>query len=156
MAASTSEYRTFVKGSLINTTSDRVQRFHEDPKTLAKLTPPPVILQLWRDARRSNAEGEIEFIMWLGPFPIPWVARHEPGPTPHSFADRQVKGPMAYWRHEHIFIEKAGGVELLDRIVMAHRRGLVGLITRLLFDGMPLRILFAYRHRRTRMALQPG
>ena len=63
---------------------------------------------------------------------------------------------MAYWRHEHIFIETAGGVELLDRIVMANRHGFVGFITRLLFDGVPLQILFAYRHRRTRMAIQLG
>ena len=129
-------------------------RFHEDPQALAKLTPPPIVMQLHHDARRSITEGEIEFSLWFGPFPIRWIARHEPGPSPHSFADRQIKGPMAYWRHEHIFTEKPGGVELTDRIALAHKPGLAGVLTRLFFDGLPLRFLFAYRHRRTRMATQ--
>ena len=96
----------------------------------------------------------MRFTLWFGPIPIRWLARHEPGPTSHSFADSQVKGPLAYWRHEHIFNEVAGGVELTDRITLAHRGGLRGLWTRLAFDGLPLRILFAYRHWRTRRALQ--
>ncbi len=154
MSASTLEYRSFVKVSFISTSLDQLQRFHEDPKALAKLTPPPIIMQLQRDARSSITEGEIEFTLWFGPFPIRWIARHEPGPSPHSFADLQIKGPMAYWRHEHIFTEKPGGVELTDRIVLAHRPGLVGVLTRLFFDGLPLRLLFAYRHHRTRMATQ--
>lgn len=154
MSAATLEYRSFVKISFINTSLDRLKRFHEDPEALAKLTPPPIVMQLHRDARRSINEGEIEFTLWFGPVPIRWIARHEPGPCPHSFADLQIKGPMAYWRHEHVFIEKPGGVELRDRIVLAHKRGLAGLVTRLLFDGLPMRILFAYRHYRTRMATQ--
>ncbi|MCY4538992.1 MAG: SRPBCC family protein [Chloroflexi bacterium] len=154
MSATAAEYRSFVKSSFIRTSLDRLTRFHEDPRALAKLTPPPIIMQLHSDARRSITEGEIEFTLWLGPLPIRWIARHEPGPSPHSFADLQIKGPMAYWRHEHIFTEKPGGVELTDRIILAHRSGLAGRLTRLFFDGLPLRLLFAYRHRRTRMATQ--
>lgn len=152
MSTPTLEYRKFVKSSIIPTSLDGLQRFHEEPEALAKLTPPPVIMQLHRDARRSLTEGDIEFTLWLGPLPIRWIARHEPGPSPHSFADMQVKGPMAYWRHEHVFAEKPNGVELTDRIVLAHRPGLIGVLTRLFFDGPPLRLLFAYRHLRTRMA----
>ncbi len=129
-------------------------RFHEDPRALARLTPPPIIMQLHRDERRSLTEGELEFTLWFGPIPIRWLARHEPGPTPHSFADSQVMGPLALWRHEHIFTAVAGGVELTDRIELAHRRGVTGVFTRLAFDGLPLRLLFAYRHWRTRRALQ--
>jgi ligand-binding SRPBCC domain-containing protein len=111
-------------------------------------------MQLHRDERRSLTEGDIEFSLWFGPIPIRWIARHEPGPTPHSFADSQIKGPLAYWRHEHIFNEVEGGVELTDRVTLAHKSGWPGLVTRLAFDGPPLRILFAYRHWRTRRALQ--
>ena len=148
------EYRRFVKGSFIKTSLERLQRFHEQPTALSKLTPPPIIMRLQRDDRQSITEGELEFTLWFGPLPIRWIARHEPGPLPHSFVDLQVRGPMAYWRHEHIFIQKPGGVELTDRIVLAHKPGLAGLLTRLFFDGLPLRILFAYRHHRTRMATQ--
>lgn len=146
--------RYFEKSSTVPATLDAVIRFHEDPRALARLTPPPIIMQLQRDDRRSLTEGEIEFTLWFGPLPFRWTARHEPGPTPHSFADTQVNGPLAYWRHEHIFEEVDGGVQLTDRIALAHQRGPLGLITRLAFDGPPLRILFAYRHWRTRRALR--
>lgn len=144
--------RIFIKSSFINTSLEALQRFHADPRALAKLTPPPIVMRLHRDERSSMTQGEIEFTLWFGPLPIRWIARHEPGPSPHSFADQQIKGPLAYWRHEHIFTEKSGGVELTDRIVLEHRPGIVGWMTRLFFDGLPLRMLFAYRHQRTRSA----
>ncbi len=146
--------RSFTKSSIIKTTLPAIKRFHEDPKALARLTPPPIVMQLHRDDRQSITEGEIEFTLWLGPLPIRWIARHEAGPTPDSFADLQVRGPMAWWRHEHIFSEVAGGVELTDRITLAHRPGLVGFFTRLAFDGIPLRLLFFYRHWRTRQSVR--
>jgi ligand-binding SRPBCC domain-containing protein len=154
MTQSISRTRTFEKTSVINCTLAEIKRFHAAPRALAALTPPPIIMRVKRDDRRSIIDGEIEFTLWLGPLPITWIARHEAGPEPDSFADAQVKGPLAYWRHEHIFREVAGGVELTDRIRLAHRSGLIGLLTRLAFDGIPLRLLFAYRHWCTRRTLQ--
>ena len=143
---------TFVKKSVMNTTMEKMITFHTDPKALANLTPPPIFMQLHRDDRTSITEGEIEFTLWFGPIPFRWIARHEDGPTEHSFADRQISGPMGYWRHEHIFTEVEGGIELTDRVTIAHNAGLKGLFTRLMFDGIPLHILFFYRHLRTRLA----
>ena len=146
--------RIFEKSSVIKSTMAEIKRFHEAPRALASLTPPPIRMRVKRDDRRSITEGEIAFTLWFGPLPIRWIARHEAGPTPESFADVQVKGPLDYWRHQHFFKEVAGSVELTDRVTLAHRRGLIGLLTRLAFDGIPLRLLFAYRHWRTRQALQ--
>lgn len=144
----------YEKRSVMNTTLDAMQTFHADPKALNRLTPPPIFMQLHRDDRVSNTEGELEFTLWFGPVPIRWVARHEPGPTPNSFADRMLSGPVAYWRHEHIFEPVEGGVALIDRLTIGHRPGLQGLLTRLAFDGINLRILFFYRHLRTRIAVE--
>ena len=146
--------RIFRKSSVIRTTLAEIRRFHEAPQALASLTPPPLRMRVNRDDRRSITDGEIDFTLFFGPLPIRWLARHETGPTADSFADMQVKGPLAYWRHEHIFTEVAGGVELTDRITFAHRPDMTGLLTRLAFDGLPLRLLFVYRHWRTRRALQ--
>ena len=148
--------RVFQQSSLIETTLLDIKRFHESPQALASLTPPPIRMTIQRDERRSLTEGEIEFTLAFGPIPIRWTARHDTGPTADSFADVQMKGPLAYWRHEHIFAAVAGGVELTDRITLAHRGGFTGTLTRLLFDGLALRLLFAYRHWRTRQALQSG
>ncbi len=149
-----SQRTVYAKTSRFDASLDDLLRFHQDPQALAKLTPPPIFAQLLRDERRSITEGEVEFRLWFGPLPLRWTARHEPGPTPESFADVQLRGPMAYWRHEHIFREAPGGVELTDRVTLAHKPGISGIFTRLAFGGLPLRILFAFRHWRTRRALQ--
>ena len=61
---------------------------------------------------------------------------------------------MAMWEHRHIFEPTADGVTLIDRITVEHKSGLRGLLTRLVFDGVPLWVLFKYRHWRTRRALE--
>ncbi|MBC8172233.1 MAG: hypothetical protein H7X77_11190 [Anaerolineae bacterium] len=144
----------FEKKTLLNTTLEKLTAFHRDPKALSQLTPPPIFVQLHRDERTSLTEGEVEFTLWFALIPIRWVARHEPGPIPTSFGDRMIKGPMAYWYHEHIFEQAANGVILHDRLTIAHQPGLQGLLTRLMFDGLPLRILFFYRHWRTRQVVE--
>lgn len=144
----------YEKRTVMKTTLAKMTAFHSDPKAFSKLSPPPIFARIIRDDRTSLTEGELEFTLWFGFIPIRWLARHEPGPTPHSFADFMVKGPMAYWRHEHIFEETAGGVALIDRVTLAHKSGLAGLLTRLMFDGLPLQFLFFYRHMRTRSAVQ--
>jgi ligand-binding SRPBCC domain-containing protein len=153
-SSSASGFRVFEKRSVISTTMEAMVAFHNDPRALSQLTPPPLILQVLRDDRQSLTQGEIEFRLWFGPVPVRWLARHEPGPIPTSFVDRQVEGPMAHWEHQHIFNAVPDGAELIDHIVLAHRPGLAGLLTRLIFDGLPLRLLFFYRHLRTRLALR--
>ncbi|QPC81399.1 hypothetical protein G4Y79_17075 [Phototrophicus methaneseepsis] len=145
--------RIFEQRSVIKTTMAAMEAFHQDPAALKKLTPLPIIAQLQEDHRTSLTAGDIRFTLWFGPVPVRWHAQHEEGPTPTSFADRQLEGPMAYWRHEHIFEDVPNGIQLTDRITLAHRQGITGLLTRLFFDGLPLRILFTYRHLRTRLSL---
>ncbi len=140
----------YTKRSVMQTTLESMIAFHQDASALAKLSPPPIFMQLHHDGRTSLTEGEIDFTLWFGPLPIRWLAQHQPGPTSTSFADLMLRGPMAYWRHEHIFENVPGGVALIDRVTFAHKSGLQGLLTRLMFDGLPLRFLFFYRHLRTR------
>lgn len=120
---------------------------------LSKLTLPPTFIQILRDDRTSLTSGEIEFNLWLGPFPIRWIAVHAPGSIPTSFIDRMVRGPLAAWEHQHIFEPSGDNTRLVDRITFAHKSGPAGWFTRLMFDGLPLRVLFMYRHWRTRRAL---
>ena len=134
---------------------ENIIAFHDHPRAINLLTPPPIFVQCLRDDRKSLTEGKLIFRLWLGPIPVRWVARHEPGPTETSFIDRMRDGPLAAWQHEHIFRAVPGGVELTDCITFAHKPGLPGFLTRLLFDGLPLRLLFTYRHWRTRVGTRP-
>ncbi len=145
--------KVFEKTSVMPGTLEQLWAFHAHPKAFNKLTPPPIIIQMHENKLQSLTEGTVDFTMWLGPIPIRWRARHEPGPTPTSFVDRQISGPMAYWEHQHIMTTVPGGVQLTDHITLEHKPGLAGLFSRLMFDGPPLQIFFFYRHLRTRLAL---
>ncbi len=149
--------QTFEVQSLIPTTLERMIVFHSDPAALARLTPPPIVVRVHRDDRKSLTDGEIEFTLWFGPIPVRWIARHQPGPTETSFADMQVRGPLQSWRHEHVFEAVSGGVRLTDRVAFEHAPGgLWSIFTRLAFARFNLRLLFLYRHLRTRLATRPA
>ncbi len=143
----------FQKTSSFPGSLEALEAFHKQPAAFKKLTLPPLFVQLLRDDRESLTSGELEFRLWFGPLPIVWLARHEEGPTPHSFIDRMLRGPAAEWVHQHIFEPAPDGVRLIDRITFRHGRGIRGLISRLLFNPLSLHFLFAYRHWVTRRAL---
>lgn len=153
MRATPTHTHTYYKRSIFRTTLEQIEAFHRDPAALKKLTPPPIFIQVHADRRTSLTDGDLDFTLWFGPLPVRWLARHE-AVAGHGFAEWQVSGPMAYWRHEHSFEEVPGGVALSDRVTLAHKGGIRGLLTRLIFDGIPLRILFLYRHWRTRQAVE--
>lgn len=146
--------KIFEKKSVMKGAVQQLLDFHAQPNAFAKLTPPPIFIRMRENKLKSLTEGTVDFTMWLGPIPLHWVARHEPGPTPNSFMDRQLVGPMAFWEHQHIFRAVPEGVELTDHVTLEHKPGLPGIFTRLMFDGLPLQIFFFYRHLRTRVALR--
>lgn len=141
--------------SVIPGTAEAAFRFHDEPDAFRQLTPFPIFVQVHRDDRTSLTEGEVEFTLWFAFLPLRWTAWHEPGPTEFSFADRMLTGPMKTWRHVHIFRDVPGGVELTDCLTLDYPdKGFYALFTRLFFSGLPLRILFFYRHLRTRFGLR--
>src|SRR5215217_8067431 len=101
--------KTFEKRSVILTTMEQMIAFHNDLRAVRWLTPPPIIMQRKFDTRKSLTEGELGFVLWFGPLPVRWTARHETGPTEISFQDRMVRGPMQFWLHQHVFREVPGG-----------------------------------------------
>lgn len=144
----------FIRRSVMPGTPEQMMAFHERKNAFSTLTPPPVFIQVKHNGLTSLINGEVDFIMWFGPIPAHWIARHEPGPTPTSFADRQIQGPLASWRHEHLFEAVSGGVQLTDRVTYAHKSsGFWAVFTRLFFNPAALNFLFLYRHWRTRRAL---
>ena len=86
--------RVFQKTLVMNTTPDRVNDFHGGPHVFQQLTPPLVFVQIHEDSRTSLTEGDLKFTLWVGPIPIRWHARHQPGVNEFSFADLMISGPM--------------------------------------------------------------
>ncbi len=102
------------------------------------------------------SEGsEADFVLWFGPLPVHWLAIHSDVDRLSGFTDRQETGPFAHWVHKHSFSsEGKGATRVLDQIEYEHRPGLHGLLTRLLFSRVALRVLFAYRNWITRRSLE--
>jgi ligand-binding SRPBCC domain-containing protein len=132
---------------------ERVAEFHSRADSLAAITPPPLILRL-DHAAATLAEGdEMDFTLWLGPFPLHWLARIE-SVSPTGFTDRQLRGPFAEWVHRHTFLAMdKRTTAVVDEINLRLRPQLVWWLV-----GMGMRlgfpILFAYRAWKTRRILQ--
>jgi ligand-binding SRPBCC domain-containing protein len=149
--------RHFVKESPIAAPPRVVFAFHESPGALESLIPP------WEKVRLVESSGSIRpgarviVRAKLGPFPVEWVAEHteyEPG---RLFADRQVRGPFAYWYHRHHFLDDGrGGTILRDEVDYRPPRGRLG---DWLGSGIivsKLQRLFDYRHETTRRIVESG
>ncbi|MBX3437872.1 MAG: hypothetical protein KF861_10310 [Planctomycetaceae bacterium] len=47
---------------------------------------------------------------------------------PHRYIERQVKGPMKAWLHEHHFLEEDGATVVIDRVEFEPPGGLLGFL----------------------------
>ena len=127
-----------------------VAALHRDTRALRWLTPPPIHVQLhYVEPLAENSRAE--FTLWFGALPVRWEAVHSRVHPLCGFIDTQRRGPMRYWRHTHAFSAlTARTTRVCERIEYAHYPGGRGLLSRLLFNPLALRLLFAYR----RLALQ--
>jgi ligand-binding SRPBCC domain-containing protein len=147
----TFDYQFTVRASLT-----AVNAFHRDARALKRLSPPPFIVQLHRvDPLGENSIAD--FTLWLGPLPIRWTAIHSAVSAEYGFTDTQQRGLMKFWKHNHRFTSvDAKIVRVSEHIEYEHATGLRGLLSRLLFNPLALRFLFAYRGWVTRRALESG
>ena len=137
----------------VNSPLERVAEFHSRSTSMAAITPPPVIIRVQHAPPVLMDGDEMDFTMWLGPFPIHWLARIEAASF-DGFTDRQLSGPFAEWVHRHTFVAvDEHTTDVVDEISLRLRSHplwwLVGMGMRL---GLP--ILFAYRAWKTRRKLQ--
>ena len=120
--------------------------FFEDPRNLARITPPWLKFRVTSTAGaqlRKGAEFEYE-IRWLG-IPLTWktvIAEYEP---PFYFVDEQAAGPYLFWRHEHTFHPSEDGTIVQDRVEYALPLGIFGRIAHGLLVRRQLREIFDYR-----------
>jgi ligand-binding SRPBCC domain-containing protein len=130
-----------------------VADFHAQSASMGAITPPPVVVRVHRAPARLSDGQKMEFTMWLGPLPVPWLARIEEV-SPTGFIDRQLRGPFRCWVHRHTFVPvDETTTAVVDKIELELRShpwwGLVGL-------GMwlSLPLLFAYRGWKTRRLIE--
>ncbi|NHU86137.1 TIGR01777 family protein [Kocuria sp. JC486] len=87
--------------------AEDVYQWHRRPGALTRLSPEwaqtvveesyPPLVPGTRARLKTAVPGT------AGTVRVPFVAEHDDGPTPRSFVDRMVKGPMRSWTHTHVF-----------------------------------------------------
>jgi ligand-binding SRPBCC domain-containing protein len=89
----------------------------------------------------------------VGPLPLRWTAVHR-DVSERGFTDIQREGPVRKWEHTHTFRPLSDEqTEIQEHIEYAHKPGLRGLLTRLLFARPNLYLMFTYRKLVTRWIL---
>jgi ligand-binding SRPBCC domain-containing protein len=139
----------------VQATLDRVAEFHQDPRALKRLTPPPVIVR-FHEVQPLTENSRVDFTMWIGPLPVRWVAVHSNVEFPKGFTDTQIEGPFTSWVHTHTFrMVNDRTTEIIDRVeAQPSNRPWLGLVSRFMWFSLPL--LFSHRERVTCQMLELG
>ncbi|HMH12831.1 MAG TPA: SRPBCC family protein [Edaphobacter sp.] len=155
---------------------DLVFAFFANPENLPRLMPswqkarieeaifsPPPPRPTSSQPGRSIAAGPgTHIILSFRPIPylplrIPWEAEIDEFVWNSHFADRQVRGPFAYWHHRHIVQQESRanttGTHLRDEVEYEPPLGSLGEVANALFISRQLRRTFAYRKLRTNVLL---
>lgn len=132
-----------------------VAAFHQQPGSMAAITPPPIGVEIHRSPTPLTDGSEMDFTLWFGPLPIHWSARIE-DVSEAGFTDRQVSGPFAAWSHRHSFIKvDENTTEVVDEISLRLKAHLLwGLVGIGFMLGLP--VLFAFRAWKTKRLLEKG
>ena len=136
----------FKHSSLIDAPVEVVWGFHERPDILQILTPPWQPVQVIRHQGGLEVGAISEFCIWLGPFPVRWVARHTECQINRLFTDAQIQGPMQSWVHQHQFAQEDGKTRLTDAIAYAIPGGWIADILLGWWVNARLEQMFRYRH----------
>jgi len=136
----------------IKATIEQVEEFHRDSRALSRLSPPLMFVRFNKVEPLGEA-SIVDFVMWLGPLPIHWVAVHS-GVSPSGFTDTQKVGPFKFWKHTHHFVAIEENLsEVVDEIYAElGDHPFWGVVSRVMWINLP--ILFAYRGWITRRSLE--
>lgn len=138
--------RTLERSTLVRRPLAEVFPFFADPANLEALTPPWLNFRILTPLPVVMRPGVlIDYRISLRGLPLTWRSEITAWEPPHRFVDEQRRGPYRLWVHEHLFRERSGGTEIVDRVRYAILGG--RLIGRLFVDRDLSRI-FDHRQRR--------
>jgi len=126
---------------------EEVWDFFSNPGNLAFITPPWLGFRVVSGGNQRIYKGMIlkyRVSPLLG-IPVTWVTEITEIEDLSRFVDVQRTGPYSLWRHEHIFKEKDGAVELSDIVSYALPLGALGRIVHALDTKKRLNRIFEFR-----------
>lgn len=139
----------------IAVTAGELFDFHLDAANLARISPPlpPVTVEGAPAPTRAGDEQVIH--LSLGLTRIRWVVtiRHVRPPaaeSPGFLEDVQSQGPFRHWRHQHQVFPTPDGATLKDIIEFSFFPSPAGGFLDRLLVAPGIKMMLAWRHRRTR------
>ena len=119
--------------------------FFSAAENLRKITPPELGFRIRSASPILMRVGTlIDYTIVLFGLPLRWRTEITKWDPPHSFEDKQLRGPYAKWVHTHSFVEERGGTTMRDRVVYALPLGALGRLAHPLVRRQ-LRWIFDYR-----------
>lgn len=122
--------------------------FFSNPSNLAKITPAEMEFKVVTKDLPEHIHNGLMIAYVVRPLagiPLKWLSQISAVNAPYSFVDEQLKGPYAYWHHEHTFEEKNGAVLMKDRVTYAISFGWLGQLANKLVVRKKLAQIFDYR-----------
>lgn len=138
--------RTLHQSTFVARPRAEVFEFFADPGNLELLTPPWLSFRILTPPPIAMCAGlRIDYRIALHGLPLRWQSEITAWEPPFRFVDEQRRGPYRLWIHEHRFLERDGGTEIVDQVRYAAPGG--RLVERLFVDRDLARI-FDYRRAR--------
>ena len=146
----------FERSFMVKATLREVAAFHDDPVSLAAITPLPVRVTIQRFDRPVRAGSRVIFRLGAGPFGVMWDGTIVEYVDQKYFRDVQNKGPFGAWSHTHSFTAEADGTRVNDRVEYEPPFGLIGKLLDPFVVKPSLAFMFSYRAKKTRRLLEHG
>lgn len=115
-AAATHRFRS---EQFVRTTLDEAFAFFSDPENLERITPPALRFSITSRPLKMGRGSLITYNLRLRGFPLRWKTMIACWLPKRQFIDVQLRGPYAFWQHQHDFEEVEGGVILRDQVEYA-------------------------------------
>ena len=139
------EYTLEVK-QFIQLPISEVFDFFSNPNNLELITPNNLKFTIKTESPIVMRLGlTIDYSLRIRGFPVKWTSLISEYNPPYNFIDEQVIGPYSKWHHEHKFIEKDKGTEIIDKIKYSLPFGYIGQLVHILFVKRDLEKKFNYR-----------
>lgn len=147
---------TFRASTRLAASAETMFAFHSDPRNIVHVMPPTLKLVSLQTDGPAQEGRLIEFHCrdW-GIIPMRWKCRWHTVQPPSVLVDEMLEGPFAQFVHEHRFEPLAeDGCVMHDTITYAFGRSWWGKAISETAVRLYLKLLFTYRHHRTRQWAQ--
>ena len=146
----------FQAETVIEAAIEDVYAFHENPHNIGQISPGWQRVEILNAQPRAGVgEHFVIKIRFFGVLPLTWEGVWQEADRPNRLVDGIVRGPFAYWRHEHSFQAIDSRRTLMtDHVHYAFFGGWPSKIFGETVGRLQFRLMFADRHARTRRRLR--